>query len=216
MQDLLALGARSLRPALVLSHRAWHLDTLIDFTSWLQAGLDYVFTDARYVDGRTHFTQVNAQTGAIQNQTIILGPYGDAARNAGSIYLRVAHDLPNLLGQFVVRQDIYSQIYFYYSNLTASLNVAPDGIGPLDPKTRIGGYTLINAGIEWNHIDRSMFHASDFVRNMLNKQYEVGGLGGRPQHLSMAWNRGGQAQVKSRAAPGGTDRPQAPTMRLAD
>ena len=34
--------------------------------------------------------------------------------------------------------------------------------------------------------------------------------------LSMAWSRGGQIQVKSRAAPRGTDRPQAPTVRLND
>jgi hypothetical protein len=32
--------------------------------------------------------------------------------------------------------------------------------------------------------------------------------------LSIAWNCGGQVQVKSCAAPSGTDRPQAPTMRL--
>jgi iron complex outermembrane recepter protein len=155
----------------------FELDARIDCTSWLQAGLDYAYADARYVDGSTHFTQVNAQTGAIENQTIILGPYGDAARNAGSIYLRVAHDLPGSLGQLVVRQDIYSQSYFYYSNLAASVNVPPNGIGPLDPNTRIGGYTLLNARIEWNHIAGSMFHAAAYVRNMLNKQYEVGGLG---------------------------------------
>jgi hypothetical protein len=33
---------------------------------------------------------------------------------------------------------------------------------------------------------------------------------------SMAWNRGGQVQVESCAAPWGTDRPQAPTVRLND
>jgi hypothetical protein len=32
----------------------------------------------------------------------------------------------------------------------------------------------------------------------------------------MAWTRGGQAHVKGRAPPGGTDCPQAPTMRLND
>jgi len=153
------------------------LNALLDLTSWLQAGLDYAYTDARYTDGSTHFTQLNTLTGAIENLSIILGPYADAPRSTGSLYLRVAHDLPNSLGQLVVRQDIYSQSYFYYSNLAASVNVPPNGIGPLDPNTKIGGYTLLNARVEWNNIAGSGFHAAAYVRNMLNKQYEVGGFG---------------------------------------
>jgi iron complex outermembrane receptor protein len=153
------------------------LDALIDLTSWLQAGLDYAYTDARYTDGSTHFTQVDAITGAIDNRTVILGPYGDAPRNTGSLYLRVAHNLPNSLGQVVARQDLYSQSYFYYTNFAGSVNVPPNGIGPLDPNTTIGGYTLLNARVEWNDIAGSRFHAAAYVRNMLNKQYEVGGLG---------------------------------------
>jgi iron complex outermembrane receptor protein len=155
----------------------FELNALIDLASWLQAGLDYAYTDARYTDGSTHFTQVDAITGAIDNRTVILGPYGDAPRNAGSLYLRLARDLPNSLGQLVVRQDIYSQSFFYYSNLAASLNVPPNGIGPLDPNTKIGGYTLLNARVEWNNIAGSKVHAAAYVRNMLNKPYEVGGLG---------------------------------------
>lgn len=34
--------------------------------------------------------------------------------------------------------------------------------------------------------------------------------------LSVAWNRGGQRELKSRAASRGTDRPQTPTVRLND
>lgn len=153
------------------------VSALIDLTPWLQAGLDYAYTDARYTDGSTHFTQVDVLTGAIDNRTVILGPYGDAARSAGSAYVRMAHDLPDSMGRLVVRQDIYSQSYLYYSNLAASVSVPPNGIGPLDPDTRIGGYTLLNARIEWNRIMGSKVNAAAYVRNMLNKQYEVGGLG---------------------------------------
>ena len=155
----------------------FELDALIDVTSWLQAGLSYAYTDARYTDGSTHFTEVDAITGAIDNRSVILGPYADAARNAGSLYLRVAHQLPNSLGQLVVRQDLYSQSYFYYSNFVGSVNVPANGLGPLDPNTKIGGYTLLNARVEWNNIAGSRFHAAAYVRNMLNKQYEVGGVG---------------------------------------
>jgi iron complex outermembrane recepter protein len=77
----------------------------------------------------------------------------------------------------VVRQDLYAQSYFYYSNLAGSVNVPPNGFGPLDPNTKIGGYTLLNARVEWNNIAGSGFHAAAYVRNMLNKQYEVGGFG---------------------------------------
>jgi len=76
-----------------------------------------------------------------------------------------------------VRQDIYSQSYFYYTNLAESVNVPPNGIGPLDPNTKIGGYTLLNARVEWNNIAGSTVHAAAYVTNMLNKRYEVGGLG---------------------------------------
>ncbi|HUN77125.1 MAG TPA: TonB-dependent receptor [Steroidobacteraceae bacterium] len=155
----------------------FELDALTDLTSWLQAGLDYAYTDTRYTDGTTHFTQVDAITDAIENISVILGPYGDVARNAGSVYLRIAHELPNSMGELVVRQDLYSQSSFYYSNLAASVNVPSNGIGPLDPNTKIGGYTLLNARIEWNDIAGSRFHAAAYVRNMLNKQYEIGGVG---------------------------------------
>jgi len=153
------------------------LDALIDLASWLQAGLDYAYTDARYTNGSTHFTEVNAITGVIDNRSVVLGPYGDAARNAGSLYFRLAHELPGSLGQLVVRQDLYSQSYFYYSNFAASVNVPANGIGALDPNTKIGGYTILNARVEWNNIAGSKVHAAAYVRNMLNKQYEVGGVG---------------------------------------
>jgi iron complex outermembrane recepter protein len=155
----------------------FELDAPIDLTSWLQAGLDYAYADARYPDGGTHFTQVDALTGAIDNRTVILGPYGDTARNTGSLYLRLVHDLPHSLGQLVVRQDLYSQSYFYYTNLAGSVNVPANGVGPLDPNTRIGGYTLLNARVEWNNIAGTQLHAAAYVRNMLDKQYEVGGIG---------------------------------------
>ncbi len=155
----------------------FELDALIDLTSWLQVGLDYAYTDARYTDGSTHFTEVNAITGAIDNRSVILGHYGDAARNAGSLYLRLAHELPSSRGQLVVRQDLYSQSYLYYSNFAASVNLPPNGIGPLDPNTKIGGYTILNARVEWNNIVGSKVHVAAYVRNMLNKRYEVGGVG---------------------------------------
>jgi iron complex outermembrane receptor protein len=153
------------------------LNAQIELTPSVEAGVNYAYADPRYTDGATHFTQVDALTGSIDERSVILGPYGDATRNAGSFYVRFNHELPHSLGELVVRQDLYSQGLFYYSNLAASINVPPNGIGPLDPNTRISGYTLLNARVEWNAIAGSKVTVAAYVRNMLNRQYEVGGLG---------------------------------------
>jgi hypothetical protein len=38
------------------------------------------------------------------------------------------------------------------------VNVPSIGIGPLDPNTKIGGYTILNARVEWNDIAGSRVH----------------------------------------------------------
>jgi hypothetical protein len=88
---------------------------------------------------------------------------------ARSSVLLGRRDPPNSLGQLLVHQDIYSQSYFYYSNLPASVNVPPNG-GPLDPNTKISGYPLLNARVEWADIAGSKVHAAAYVRSMLNRQ----------------------------------------------
>jgi hypothetical protein len=40
--------------------------------------------------------------------------------------------------------------------------------------TQSSGYPLLNARVEWNDI---CVHAAAYVRNMLNRQCEVGGIG---------------------------------------
>jgi iron complex outermembrane receptor protein len=84
------------------------------------------------------------------------------------VFARVSHDLPSGLGQLVLRGDVFAQSYFYFTNLAGS---------GLDPYSKIGGYSLMNARIEWNDIAGSKFHVTGFVRNLTNKEYEVGGLG---------------------------------------
>jgi iron complex outermembrane receptor protein len=144
---------------------------LVELTTWLQAGVNYAYTDARYTDGRAPFTTINVITGAITTGIITLGPYGDTPKEAGSLFLRVSEPLPNDLGQLVLRGDAFFQSYFYYTNLAGSQPV------PLDPNTRIGGYSLLNARLEWNDIAGSKVHVAAFGQNLANKQYETGGLG---------------------------------------
>jgi iron complex outermembrane recepter protein len=76
--------------------------------------------------------------------------------------------LPNGLGQLVLRGDVFAQSYFYFTNLAGS---------GLDPYSKISGYALMNARIEWNDIAGSKVHVTGWVKNLANRDYEVGGLG---------------------------------------
>jgi iron complex outermembrane receptor protein len=143
----------------------------IDPTNWLQLGVNYAYTDARYPNGTANFTGVDVLTGKIVYLPIILGPYSDTPKQSGSFFFRVRHNLPSQMGELVLRGDAYFQTAFYYTNLAQSQPVA------LDPGTSIGGYSLANARIDWNNIARTNLNASAFVTNMFDKHYEIGGLG---------------------------------------
>jgi iron complex outermembrane recepter protein len=108
---------------------------------------------------------VNAVTGVLT--PLVLGPYGDTPKETGSVYLRVTHQLSSDLGEVALRGDIYSQSMFYYTNLANTLT----------PGTSIPGYSLMNARLDWNQIAGTKFHASAYVHNIANKEYETGGLG---------------------------------------
>jgi iron complex outermembrane receptor protein len=149
----------------------FEFEGLIDPTRWLQLGANYAYTDARYPDGTANFTGVDVLTGKIIYVPIILGPYSDTPRQSGSFFFRVHHSLPAQMGELVFRGDAFFQTEFYYTNLAESRPVA------LDPGTRIGGYSLANARIDWNGIARSNLNVSAYVTNMFDKHYEVGGLG---------------------------------------
>ena len=149
----------------------FEFQALVDLTTWLQAGVNYAYTEARYTDGRAPFTTINVITNAITTEIIILGPYGDTPKQAGSLFLRVRDPLPNNLGQLVMRGDAFFQASFYYTNLAASQPV------PLDPDTRIGGYSLFNGRLEWDDIAGSKVHVAAFGQNLANKHYETGGIG---------------------------------------
>jgi iron complex outermembrane recepter protein len=148
----------------------FEFEGLIDLTRWLELGANYAYTDARYIDGTANFTRVDILTGNIVYEPIILGPYGDTPRQSGSCFFRLHHNLP-AAGELVFRAHVFFQTGFYYTNLAQSQPVA------LDPNTRIGGYSLANAWIEWNNIARSKVSVSAYVRNMFDRHYAIGGLG---------------------------------------
>lgn len=149
----------------------FEFQALVDLSAWVQAGVNYAYTQARYTDGRAPFTAINVITEAITKEVIALGPYGDTPKQAGSLFLRVSEPLPNNLGRLVARGDAFSQTYFHYTNLAASQPV------PLDPDTKIGGYSSFNARLEWDDIAGSKVHVAVFGKNITNKEYETGGIG---------------------------------------
>ena len=150
----------------------FELQALVDLSTWVQAGVNYAYTQARYTDGRAPFTTINVMTNAVTKEIITLGPYGDTPKQAGSLFLRVSELLPNNLGQLVARGDAFFQTAFYYTNLAASQPV------PLDPDTKIEGYSSFNARLEWDEIAGSKVHVAAFGQNLTNRQYETGGIGG--------------------------------------
>jgi iron complex outermembrane receptor protein len=132
----------------------------LDLARWLQAGVSYAYTNARFIDG--HGTVVDP-AGVIHS--LILGPLGDTPKQSGSAYVRVVKELPGERGELVVRGDVFAQSDFFYTNLADSYT----------PDTRIGGYSLMNLRLEWNDIFGSKISVAGWGRNLADKQYLVGG-----------------------------------------
>ncbi len=134
----------------------------IEPVRWLQLGTQLTYTDARYTDGGA--TAIDT-SGVFHS--LVLGPYGDTSKESGSVFARIAPRLPGDLGETFLRVEEYAQSDFYYTNLANSLT----------PGTRIPGYALTNLQLGWNNIYQSKVSVSAYARNLLNKEYLVGGLG---------------------------------------
>lgn len=65
-----------------------------------------------------------------------------------------------------LRGDIYSQSRFFYSN---AANI-------ILPGTDIDGYTLIDLRAEWTNISSSGLGIAAYVKNLTDKEYNVGGF----------------------------------------
>jgi iron complex outermembrane recepter protein len=133
----------------------------LDLARWLQVGVNYAYTNARYTDGRATVVDTS---GVIHD--VILGPFGDTPTQSGSAYVRLVKDLSDGRGQLVARGDVFAQSGFYYSNLADTYT----------PDTHIGGYSLLNLRLEWNDICGSKMSVAAWGRNLTDKQYLVGGL----------------------------------------
>ena len=123
---------------------------------WLDLGVSGAFTDARFTSPNT----------IAFGQPVRYGPYGDAPKWTGSIYAEADKSLPQDEGSLSLRADAYGTTGFYYSNLEETV----------EPNTRIRGYGLLNLRLSWVNVMKTNVTAAVFAKNVLDKEYFVGGL----------------------------------------
>lgn len=70
------------------------------------------------------------------------------------------------MGDLSLRGEVYGQTAQYFSNTA-------DSIGP---GTRLPGYTLLHARLDWADIAGSNFSAALFAKNLTDEAYFVGGM----------------------------------------
>lgn len=132
-------------------------DGSIRLARWLQIGGTLAYTNARYTK----------PTATVGGDTVTFGPYGDVPKWAGSAFARASTELGNGLGELALRGDFYTQSKFYYTNAEATIL----------PGTVISGYSLADARLELNNISGSRISLAGYVKNLTDKQYNVGGFG---------------------------------------
>ena len=136
--------------------QGFEVDAAFELTDWLEIGGNLARTKAKYTD----------------NQAIIFGnlfdfnSYADTPGWAGTAYAVITLPVDESVGKIRLRGDIYAQNRQYFSNNEFSIT----------PGTRLPGYSLINARLDWQDIMGSQISAAAFATNITNKSYYVGGL----------------------------------------
>jgi iron complex outermembrane receptor protein len=135
--------------------RGIEADASIRPAPWLQIGGTIAYTDAKYTKN----------TATVGNTIVFFGPYGDVPKWSGSAFGRVEHELSD--GSVIsLRGDIYKQSSFYYSNASATIL----------PATKIDGYSLVDARVEWAKIGGSQVSIAAYAKNLTNEKYNTGGF----------------------------------------
>ena len=136
--------------------KGFEVDTSIRPADWLEIGGNLSYTDAKYTKNEA----------VVFGNLFVFNPYADTPKWAGTLYGQITLPLAPSTGQLRLRGDIYAQTGQYFSNNNGSIT----------PGTRIPGYSLINARLDWTEIMGTNFSVGAFVRNLTNKDYFVGGL----------------------------------------
>lgn len=130
-------------------------DMSIEPADWFEMGATLAYTDARYTEN----------TATVGNTVVEFGPYGDVPKWTGSAFAKASYDM-NDTGVLSLRGDLYKQSSFYFSNAANTIL----------PGTKIDGYTLIDLRAEWANAMGSDVSISAYVKNLTDKEYNVGGF----------------------------------------
>lgn len=136
--------------------KGFEVDAAIEPADVLEIGGNLSMTDAKYTDNRVD----------IFGNLFIFNPYADTPKWAGTAYGVLRLPVPESLGELKLRGEVYAQTGQYFSNNDSSIT----------PGTKLPGYALVNARLDWSRISGSNISAALFASNLTNKPYYVGGL----------------------------------------
>ena len=142
----------------VPSSRIWGFEAQgnVRPAQWLEIGGSMAYTNAKFTDG-------NIQ---LFGTPYAYGPVGDTPKFSGTAYAQITMPVGDNMGDVSLRGEVYGQSAQYFSNAAASIA----------PGTRLPGYALVHARLDWNNIGGSDFSAALFAKNLTDKAYFVGGM----------------------------------------
>lgn len=142
----------------VPSSRIWGSEAqgAIRPTDWLELGGSMAYTNAKFTNGNI----------VLFGNHYSYGPVGDTPKFSGTAYAQVSVPVGEDMGDVSLRGEVYGQSAQYFSNAAASIA----------PGTRLPGYALVNARLDWSGIGGSDFSAALFAKNLTDKAYFVGGM----------------------------------------
>lgn len=124
--------------------------------SWLELGVAGAYTDAEFTDN-----EVN-----LFGNVYSYGPVGDTPEQSGVAWARIEFPTRDGVGRISLRGEIYAQSEQFFSNTYDSLG----------PGTRLDGYELLSARLDWKEIVGTKFSAALFGKNLSDEEYFVGGM----------------------------------------
>jgi iron complex outermembrane receptor protein len=141
-------------PAAVI--RGIEADGVFQPTTWLETGASLSLTTGKYTNPRV----------SLFGTEFVYGPFADTPKVSGTVYgAATVYDEPQV-GKFILRGDLYGRTYTYFSSSFNSIT----------PGTKLPGYVLFDARLDWNNIQGSQISAALFGKNLTNKAYFTGGI----------------------------------------
>ena len=142
----------------VPSSRIWgfEAEATLRPADWLEVGGAAAYTKATFTNGRI----------LLFGTPFSYGPVGDTPKFSGTAYAQVSIPTDPSLGEIALRGEVYGQTAQFFSNAANSIA----------PGTRLPGYALLHARLDWRRVMGTGFSAALFAKNLTDKAYFVGGM----------------------------------------